>query len=142
VAVAAAAAAAAVFAMDVLPTRVEEDEEATEPVVEFRRGWTTPACVFMPLITSKSCSGFVLLRGGADESSGLVGIGLVDGRDLVPEGRGRDLGGREEGLEEGLEEEGLEEDEDEEGLEDVPKDVDGPSFVLRRENSGIWSNEG
>lgn len=97
----------------------------------------------MPLITSKSCSGFVLLRGGADESSGLVEIGLVDGRDLVPEGRGRDLGGREEGLEEeGLEEVGLDEEEDEDGLEDVPKDVDGPSFVLRRENSGIWSNDG
>ena len=80
---------------------------------------------------------------GADESSELVEIGLVDGRDLVSEGRGRDLGGREEGLEEeDLEEEGLEEEEDEESLEDDPKDVDGPSFVLRSENSGIWSNEG
>ena len=34
------AAAATVYAMDVLPTRVEEDEDATEPAVEFRRGCT------------------------------------------------------------------------------------------------------
>ena len=62
-------------------------------------------------------------------------IGLVDGRDLALEGRGQDLGGREEGLEEA---------EDKEGLQDVPKGVDGLSFVLRSENSGtrIWSNEG
>ena len=143
---AAAVVAAVVFAMDVLPTRaVEEEEDATEPPVEFRRGWITPACWstcgFIPLITSKRCSGFVLFR-GADVSSGLVRIGLVDGRDLVSEGRGRDLGGREEGLEEeDLEEEGLEE-EDKEGLEDDPKDVDGPSFVLRSENSRTLSNEG
>jgi hypothetical protein len=87
------------------------------------------------LITSKGCSGFVLLR-GVDESSGLVRISLGDGLDLVSEGRGRDLGGREEGLEEG------DMEEDEEGLEDGPKDVDGPSLVLRSLNSGIWSNEG
>lgn len=84
--------------------------------------------------------------------SGLVGRVLVDGLDLVSEGRGRDLGGRDEGLEEedleeeGLDEESLEEEgldeEDEEGLEDGPKDVDGTSLVLRSENSGIWSNEG
>ena len=34
------AAAATVFAMDVLPTRVNEDEDATEPAVECRRGCT------------------------------------------------------------------------------------------------------
>ena len=104
----------------------------------------------MPLITSNSCAGFVLVRGPEEESSGLVEIVLGDGRDLVSEGRGRDLGGREEGLEErddleeeeGLDEEGLDEEEDEEGLEAGPKDVDGPSLVLRSENSGIWSNEG
>jgi hypothetical protein len=39
VVVATAAAAATVFAMDVLPTRVEEDEEdATKPAIEFRHG--------------------------------------------------------------------------------------------------------
>ena len=47
----------------------------------------------------------------------------------------------EEGLEEDREEEGSDE-EDEEGLEDDLKDVNGPSFVLRRENLGIWSNNG
>jgi hypothetical protein len=83
------------------------------------------------------------LLSGAEEVSGLVEVVLVDGLDLVSEGRGRDLGGREEGLEaEDLEEEGLDEEEDEEGLEDGPKDVDGTSLVLRSENSGIWSNEG
>jgi hypothetical protein len=41
--VAVAAAAVTVFAMDVLAIRVEEDEDATDPAVEFRRGWTTPA---------------------------------------------------------------------------------------------------
>lgn len=159
--VVAAAAAWTALGMDVLVARREEDdEEATEPppavvvVVESRRG--PAAC--MPLITSNSCSGFVLW--GTAELSGLAAtIGLLDGLDLVSEGRGRDLGGLEEGLEdeedleeedEGLDideeadEDGLnnEEEADEDGLED-PNDVEGPwSFVLRRENSGIWSNDG
>jgi len=146
--VAAVATATAAFVVDVLTTRVEEvEEDATEPAVEFLRGCTAAfcsTCVFMHLITSNRCSGFVLLRrADEDGESGLVAIGLFDGRDLVSEGRGRDLGGREEGLDErGREEvEGLEEDE-EEGLDDGPKDVDGPSFVLRREKPGIWSKEG
>ena len=81
--------------------------------------------------------GFVLFR-REDVSSGLVRIGLVDGRDLVSEGLGRDLGGREDGLEE---EDDLEEGclEDKEGLEDDPNE---PSFVLRSENSRTLSNEG
>ena len=92
----------------------------------------------MPFITSKICSGFVLSREGVELSGLLVAV-LFDGRDLVSEGRGRDLGGRDEGLEEqDLDGEDLEE----EGLDDSPKEVDGTSFVLSRENPGIWSNEG